>query len=404
MGRIFIVGAGPGSKEFLTQAAKRAVEGADILVGGKNALALFSGTKKPRKLIGSDLDEVLRFIKKNRNKSIAVLTSGDPGFFSILSLLSKKFHKEDIEVIPGISSMQHCFARIKETWQDANFLSLHGTSLHGTSGRKIENLKVKNKKVVILTDSKSTPDRVAKFLLKEGNRRAVVCENLSSGRERVVESDLKGIAKQIFSGNCVMVVFQGRQRTRWNFATPGIPDKLFSRGSAPMTKEEIRVITLAKARIKQHSTVYDIGAGTGSISVEAALLAKNGKVFAIEKNSDRISLIRKNIKKFRVSNAEVVEGEAPEVLKSLPSADRIIVGGSGGKIRGILMKCDEKLRRGGRVVINAVKSETLRTSIDVLKKLNYNFGITQVSVNRVEAAKALNTIFIIDAERRQKNA
>lgn len=413
MGKIFVIGVGPGSEEFLTQAAKKAAENADVLVGGKSALALFP-LEKSKKAIDKNLDEVLKFIKKNQKKNIAILTSGDPGFFSISGLLLKKFPKEDIEVIPGISSMQHCFARIKETWQDAKFLSLHG--------RQIENLKheIKNKKVVILTDPKSTPDKVAKFLLKEGNRRAVVCENLSSGRERVVESDLEGIARQRFSGNCVMVIFQSRQ-PRWSFATPGIPDKLFSRGGAPITKEEIRVITLAKARLKKDSTVYDIGAGTGSISVEAALLAKNGKVFAIEKNPDRISLIRKNIEKFRVSNVEVIEGEAPEVLKALPGADRMIIGGSGGKIRSILMKCDEKLKVGGRVVINALKPETLRTSIEVLKRLNYNFGITQVSVkfprpeslgvpsreilvNRVEAAKALNTVFIIHAERRQENA
>lgn len=395
MGRIFIVGVGPGSKEFLTLAAERAVESADVLLGGKNALAPFSGVKKTKKLIGRNLDEILRFIKKNRQKNVAVLTSGDPGFFSILGPLLKNLPKEDIEVIPGISSVQLCFARIKETWQDAKFLSLHG--------RKVENLKyeIKNKKVVLLTDSKSTPDKVAKFLLKEGNRRAAVCESLSSGRERVVESDLESIVRQRFSGNCVMVIFQDEwQISRWDFATPGIPDKLFSRGSAPMTKEEIRVITLSKARIKEDSTVYDIGAGTGSISIEAALLAKNGRVFAIEKNLERISLIRKNVKKFGASNIEIVEGEAPEVLKALPKADRIIVGGSGGRIRSILMKCDKKLKSGGRVVINAVKLETLRTSAEVLKKLKYNFRITQVSVNRVEAAEVLNTVFIIDAERR----
>lgn len=396
MGKIFVVGVGPGSEGFLTQAAKKTVESADVLLGGKSALAPFSDVKKTKKLIGRDLDEVLRFIKKNRQKNVAVLTSGDPGFFSVLELLLKEFPKEDMEVVPGISSVQLCFARIKETWQDAKFLSLHG--------RKVENLKyeIKNKKVVILTDSKSAPDKVAKFLLKEGNRRAAVCENMSSGRERVVESDLESIARQRFSGNCVMVIFQdGQQISRWDFATPGIPDKLFSRGSAPMTKEEIRVITLSKARIKEDSTVYDIGAGTGSISIEAALLAKNGRVFAIEKNPERISLIRKNVKKFRVGNMEVVEGEAPEVLKALPKADRIIIGGSGGRIRSILMKCNEKLKSGGRVVINAVKLETLRTSAEVLKKLKYNFRITQVSVNRVEVAEVLNTrVFVIDAERR----
>ena len=200
MGKIFVVGIGPGSEEFLTHAARRAVENADILVGGKNALALFPSLEKPKKAIDKNLDEVLKFIKKNRQKNIAILTSGDPGFFSILERILKNFPKEEIEVIPGISSMQLCFARIKETWQDAKFLSLHG--------RKIENLKIKNhKKIVILTDSNFTPNRIAKFLLKKGNKKVAICENLSTSKERIIESDLESIAKQKFSGNCVVVIF-----------------------------------------------------------------------------------------------------------------------------------------------------------------------------------------------------
>lgn len=187
---------------------------------------------------------------------------------------------------------------------------------------------------------------------------------------------------------------------KWDFKTPGIPDNFFVKG-APITKEEVRVITLSKARIKENSTIYDVGAGTGSISIEAALLARNGKVFSIEKNPERISLIKKNIKKFGVSNIEVVEGEAPEVLRALPRADRIIIGGSGGRIRRILKKCDGKLNDNGVVVINAVKLDTLRDSTSTLQKLSYNFRVTQVHINKFDGiAKALSTIFIIDAEKR----
>ncbi|MFH1774265.1 MAG: precorrin-6y C5,15-methyltransferase (decarboxylating) subunit CbiE [Methanobacteriota archaeon] len=428
MGKIFVVGVGPGSEEFLTHAAKRAVENADILVGGKNALALFP-IEKPKKAIDKNLDEVLKFIKKNRQKNIAILTSGDPGFFSILELILKNFPKEKIEVVPGISSMQLCFAKIKEPWHDTRVISLHG--------RDMERLlrEVEKKKLVILTDNASPPNKIAEFLLDKGirDRRVVVCDNLSQPFEKVIESDLERVAEQEFSGNCVMVLFQhshrplpqyrkvgaslavllsqGRWHTRqlpigiapekWEFRTAGIPDEYFFRDNIPITKEEIRVVTLSKARIREDSIIYDIGAGCGTISIEAALLAKAGRVFSIEKNPERVSIIKKNIKKFGVRNIELFEGEAPNAIENLPMADRIIIGGSGGRLKEILQKCSEKLKDEGIIVINAITIDTLRDSTSILENLNFNLGITQVSVSRAEERimKALNPVFIIDASR-----
>ena len=193
---------------------------------------------------------------------------------------------------------------------------------------------------------------------------------------------------------------------KWKFEVPGIPDDYFLRDEkTPMTKEEIRVITLSKARIQKNNIIYDIGAGTGSISVEAALLANEGKVFAIEKDSGRIPILKANIVKFNLKNVQIVEGEAPEILENLPKTDRIIIGGSGGKMREILLKCDEKLKDGGVIVINIITIDSLKNSVSTLDDLNYNFKITQVSISRVEKLgtsrlfKALNPVFIIDASR-----
>ena len=203
MGKIFIVGVGPGSPEFLTQAAKNVAEKADILIGGKNALSLFKDDK-PKRIIDKNWQNLFEFIKKNIHLNIIILTSGDPGFYSILELILKNFKKSDIEVLPGISSMQLCFAKIKEIWHDAKFISLHGKALDNLP-KKVSNYK----KLVILTDNKSPPNKVASFLINNNvkNKKVVVCDNLALDSEKIIESDLIGISKQNFSGNCIMVIF-----------------------------------------------------------------------------------------------------------------------------------------------------------------------------------------------------
>jgi precorrin-6Y C5,15-methyltransferase (decarboxylating) len=393
VGKIYVIGTGPGSKDFVTPAAEEAAKGADILIGGKNALSLFPN-EKPKKTIGSDTDEAINYIAQNRNQNIAILTSGDPGFYSILRLVTKNFPKEDIEVIPGISSIQLCFARLKECWHDAKFISLHGRGMDNISFAGVG-------KFVILTDKSSTPDKVARHLLERGlDGTAWVCDSLCQSPEIVLELGLKEISRREFSGNCVMVITPN-QTKKWEYRSPGIPDELFKKGKSPMTKEEIRAITLSKARIKKDSVVYDIGSETGSITIEATLLANEGRVFSIEKNLDRCRTIRENIREFKVLNVEVIEGEAPRVMRPLPIADRIIIGGSGGKIGKILEGCVEKLDQEGIVVINAIKSETVREATAALRDLDFNFCLTRVSIRRVKGQRTedLNPISVIDARR-----
>lgn len=204
MGKIVVIGVGPGSKEYLTPIAKEAVKEAEVLIGGRRQLSLFPD-KKPRMEIGKDLDGVLKFIRENQDKKIAVLTSGDPGFYSILGRLLENFPREDIEIIPGISSMQLCFAKAKMMWHDAEFISLHGRETSGL----IEKAK-NSRKLAILTDERMPPNNVASMLVDEGitGRRVVVCEGLTQYNERIEESTLEEISKKSFSGNCVMVIYR----------------------------------------------------------------------------------------------------------------------------------------------------------------------------------------------------
>ncbi len=194
-------------------------------------------------------------------------------------------------------------------------------------------------------------------------------------------------------------------RISWSYKSSGIPDDQFIRGNIPMTKEEIRVITVSKLRIREKSVIYDIGAGTGSISIEAALIAQKGKVYAVERENEGIKLIEQNKKKFCLSNIEIIKGEAPSVLNELPSPDRVMIGGSGGNLKEILDTIAENTETSPRIVINAVTVNTLSTAFNYLQNNDYDFDICHISVSKnkdianYKMLKSLNPVYIISAQK-----
>jgi len=194
----------------------------------------------------------------------------------------------------------------------------------------------------------------------------------------------------------------------WPYTTPGIPDRYFIRGEVPMTKEEVRAVTLAKARLEENSVVYDIGAGTGSVSIEAALLSPRGKVYAIERNPAGVDLIRQNAFAFGVKNIEIIAGEAPGALAGLPRPDRVIIGGSGGQMAAIVDEAIKVLAPEGRIVANLIVLENLMTVVRVLEGAGFEIEIAQVSVAKAQKTGAshmlcaLNPVYIAAAERSKK--
>lgn len=182
----------------------------------------------------------------------------------------------------------------------------------------------------------------------------------------------------------------------------GIHDDEFIRGTVPMTKQEIRILTLAKARLSPTSVVYDIGAGTGSLSIEAAFQARDGHVYAIERNPEGVRLIHENAEKFQAGNLTILQKEAPDGLEDLPECDAVLVGGSGGRMAELLDAVDGKLRPGGRVVLNCITVQTLMQCIDYMRKHpGYTYEAVQVQVSRLQQvgpydmAKAMNPVFIV---------
>lgn len=195
----------------------------------------------------------------------------------------------------------------------------------------------------------------------------------------------------------------------WPFATPGIPDELFLRDEVPMTREEVRALWLAKARLKPGQVVYDIGAGTGSLTVEAARLVAPGTVWAVERAPKAASLVRANAERFGLNNVKVVEGEAPEALEGLPVPDRVMVGGSSRRLAAILACCAAKLRQGGIMVIGAVTWETLAAGLDFFDRAAH-WQVEAVCLNVAKLSplggsrvwKAHNPVYLLRASKKEE--
>jgi len=401
MGKLKLVGIGPGSPDYITPIAKKSVQNAEIVIGAKRALNLFQDHIKGESLplTAQNVKESLKYAVESAEagKNVTILSTGDPGFSGLLgSLINIAGKNVDVDVIPGISSIQVCAARLRMRWDTADLLSFHGEASHEKKMRLVEALK-DGKKVMLLPDPKSfSPTDIAKFLIDHGIDKETsvsVCENLTLGNERTVTSTLDGILKQNFDLLCVMVVGADHKQKDHDtvesvdmrvYKTLGIPDDNFIQSNKVPgpTKEEIRVVTISKARLCEASYVVDVGCGTGSLTVEAALqVSPKGKVFAIDDDEEAVELTKSNVTKFQVKDVvQVICGKAPEVMLNLPEIDAVIIGGS-ASLREVIHAAHQKLKKNGRIVINAILLETAVKALDELKKLNFkDLDVAQIFV------------------------
>lgn len=412
MGHIFIIGIGINGKDGLSNRVLKIIKDSDILFGGERHLGYFPDFKGERFIVKSNLKDVVSHIKQNKSKKITVLASGDPGFYGIADYLIKNIGKDDIEIIPNISSMQWAFAKIKETWHDAEIISSHGhVGRSGEDFEKIVKTAACADKIGIFTSSGDEPKKIAEALIKNGldNFNVYICENLGSPDENITACQLKDVASKSFSPLNVMILIKKNVirpvNSRLMEGVFGFPDNLFSHSGGLITKEEIRAISLAKLRLKEDSIIWDIGAGSGSVAIEAGRIAKKGRVYAIEKNPERVQQIKKNIKRFAMENVEVVAEEASDTLNGLMEPDAVFIGGSGGRLKMILEVCSERLKDDGHIVVNAVTLDTLKVATDLLKRLNMPFEIISVNIARSKGIldsiffEAQNPVYIISGEK-----
>jgi precorrin-6Y C5,15-methyltransferase (decarboxylating) len=383
-----ILGIGDDGLAGLTEFARRELEQADMILGAPATLRLLGGAPGKRVALEADMPSVIRQVREALTAHRPVLvSSGDPLFYGIARYLCDRLGKELFEVVPHVSSMQLAFARVKESWEEAYLTSLAGRPIEAI----IDRIRTAEK-VGVFSSDEYPPSRVAKALIERGIDyfRAYVCENLGSPDERVTQAELADLATMDFDPLNVMILVRkpnrpdrarraGRQRLFGN------PDDAFAQSqpkSGLITQAEVRSIALAQLDIRPTSVIWDIGAGSGSVSIEAAQLAFQGEVYAIEPDPGDVALIRANAESFGVPNVRTVVGRAPEALASLPEPDAVFVGGTGRHVSEVLRAAFDRLAPGGHLAVNVATIDGLATAHQTLRELASDVGLWNVSVAR----------------------
>ena len=402
---VTIIGMGMGPQD-LTANHRKIIERADILVGGKRLLSHFKDSAALKKPITKDIDGVVGFVKKQmKTKKIVVLSSGDPLYFGIGARLASALGSQNVSIYPNISSVSAAFARIKEPWNNARVVSLHGRKNEDELFGALERENI----IAVFTDPKKNPAWLAARLIKDEfmNFKMCVLEAIGGDSERYGWYTLRRAAKMTFSEPNLVVLKRSplEARAKRNLYL-GTPDHHYDHESGLITKSEIRAITLSKLRLESDHVLWDLGAGSGSISVEASLLIKKGKIIAIEKNPARIEQIKNNKKRFNVKNLKVIQAELPRGLNNLPQPDCIFIGGGGKDLKNIITKAAGYLKPAGRIVINTVLIPNLQVALTTLSHLKFGTEVIQVQINRsrqmpwAERFEAQNPVWIITGIRK----
>lgn len=408
MRKVTIIGAGPGNPDLLSRAALDAIDIADVVIGAHRALV---GIDVPPDVVRCELvktaDIVAALTDAASWQRAVVVMTGDVGLFSGARRLVEALSGDarvDVRIIPGISSASYLAARLARPWQDWRFASAHGVACDIVAEAE------RTGELFLVTSGGEDPSRLSGELVQAGfgDARVTVAERLSYPDERITCATASEIAGQTFDDlNVMLIEFAGGAgspaNSRWPYASSGIPDELFIRGDVPMTKQEVRAVALAKLRLTATDTVWDVGAGTGSVSIEAALVARAGSVWAVERNVAGVQLIRENADAFGCGNVHAVPGVAPEVLAKLPVPDAVFVGGSAGELPSIVEAAFEKNSQV-RLCVPCVTVETLTEACALLSGSRFKgFEACQVSAARAENVgshhlmKAQNPVFLVSA-------
>lgn len=395
--KITLVGIGMGTARGMTREAYDVCREADLLIGAERMTQDLADAAQ-EVLNAYRPQEIADYISDHPEfEKIAIVLSGDVGFYSGARKLLEVL-PDGCELIPGISSMIYFLAQLKKPWEDVTPCSMHGRSVNIVSMAK------ECPKVFVIVGNETGIGELCGKLCAYGMEdiRVSVGERLAYPDERI----RTGTARD-FSGcktDTLSVVLLENDAARDHIVTHGIPDSEFLRDKAPMTKEEIRDISLSKLRLKKDSVVYDVGAGTGSVSVEIAQKAAHGHVYAIEKKAEAVALLYRNKEKFAVDHLEIIEGLAPEACEPLPAPTHAFIGGSSGNLKEIMQQLLTK-NPSVRMVINCITLETVAEALDAVKTLPVtDVDIASVfigkskSVGRYHMMMGQNPVYVISCE------
>ena len=374
--RCYLIGIGMGNPETLTAAASRRIGSCGLLIGAQRMLEPFA-SHPGKKLALIRAEEIAAAVRAFDGDS-AVLLSGDPGFYSGAARLYDLLQGIEVETIPGISSLNYFCARLHTAWQDAHLVSVHGREANAVG--EIQS----HAKTFLLTGSNCTASALCAQLAEAGLGavRVHVGERLSYPDERIVSGTAAELAGMEFDTLSV-VLAENPAPTGWKQGAPCLWDHELIRGKTPMTKENIRLLAVARLAVRPDSVVWDVGAGTGSVSAACAMAAWRGQVWAVEKDADALELIRQNRTALGLSNLRVAAGEAPGALEMLPSPDSVFVGGSSGSMAGIFRIALQK-NPAVRFCVTAVSLESFSDALRCIKE----FGLKNVDVTQISAAQS----------------
>lgn len=373
--QITLLGIGMGSRDTLTIEGEKALEKAELLIGARR---IADSVKMPHHTViyEYDSEKILKCIEENSQyEHIVIALSGDVGFYSGAKKLLHNLG-EDTRVICGISSVVYFMAKAGLSWDDAKIVSAHGRNCN------LVFLICHSKKVFSILGTKDGISSLAGRLVSYGMGDVLlyVGENLSYENEKIFVKPAKELVS--YEGDALCVVCAYNENASELMSTHGIKDECFIRGKAPMTKEEVRTVSLMKLGLSEDSVCYDVGAGTGSVAVEMALRAHQGKVYAIEKKEDALALILENKKKFAADNLEIVGGCAPEAMEELPVPTHAFIGGSSGNLKDIIRLLLNK-NPEVKIVINCITLETVGEAMEAIREFDFQErDIVQMSVSR----------------------
>lgn len=374
--KISLVGIGMGAEKTLTLEGKKALNEAELLIGAKR---MTEAVQKPGQMVLHEYrsEKIVEYIREHpKYRTVAIALSGDVGFYSGAKKLIDQLDG-NVEVICGISSVVYFMSKIGLSWDDAKIVSAHGRNCNLIS------LICHNPKVFSILGTEDGVAVLASRLVYYGmgDVTLYVGENLSYENEKIFHDKAANLTE--YRGDALSVVTACNEKATPMSAVHGISDGEFLRGKAPMTKEEVRTVSLSKLRLSEDSVCYDVGAGTGSVSVEMALRAWMGQVYAIEKKEDALALLKENKKKFAVDNLAIIPGVAPEAMTELPAPTHAFIGGSSGNMQDIINLLLEKNPKV-RIVINCITLETVTEAMNAIR----DFGLEDVDIVQLAAARS----------------
>ncbi|MCS7222057.1 MAG: precorrin-6y C5,15-methyltransferase (decarboxylating) subunit CbiE [Anaerolineae bacterium] len=401
MHKILVVGVTGKGRAGLDPALQARIAAADLLIGRSRLLAEWPECAGEKLALGANIAEMIERLRARGEARAVVLCTGDPGLYGIGGTLARHFGAAELEIVPAVSSVQLAFARIGLPWDDTAIVSAHGRPLAEVIG-----WARRAAKVAILTDETNTPGAIATALLARGiaDCRAVVAERLELPGERITDTRLADLPGRDFASPNLLLLLRDAD---WRPEPVGIPrpDDAYAHRRGLITKRDVRALSLSRLMLTPIDTVWDIGAGSGAMSIEMAEQAWRGRVYAVERDPECLSFVRVNCARYGADNVTVVQGSAPAALADLPAPDAVFIGGTGGLMREILQYVVERARPGCRLALNLATLEHLTQAQAVLRDLGWAPAIAQVNLAYAEPIAELtrlvpaNPVFIISAMR-----